>query len=176
MQQVAESLKGTAAENRVSYADLIALAGAHAVAICGGPSIDVPVGRVDATGPDPTNRMASEKAGASALIANFADKGLGVQQLVALSGAHTLGAKGFGDPVTFDNAYYKALIAKPWLNPNDSMASMIGLPSDHALPDDPECLMQIELYAADIQQFFADFAEAYLQLTSLGAQWANNTV
>jgi hypothetical protein len=36
------------------------------------------------------------------------------------------GGKGFGDPVTFDNAYYTALLAKPWLNPNDSMASMIG--------------------------------------------------
>jgi hypothetical protein len=36
------------------------------------------------------------------------------------------GGKGFGDPVTFDNAYYSALLAKPWLNPNDSMATMIG--------------------------------------------------
>lgn len=42
-----------------------------------------------------------------------------------MSGAY-LGGKGFGDPVTFDNAYYTSLLAKPWLNPNDPMADMIG--------------------------------------------------
>ena len=42
-----------------------------------------------------------------------------------------LGSKGFGDPVTFDNAYYTALQQKPWAGaPKDSMAAMIGLPSD----------------------------------------------
>ena len=37
-------LKGTPAEGRVSYADLIALGGAYAVALTGGPAIDVPIG------------------------------------------------------------------------------------------------------------------------------------
>lgn len=40
-----QSLKGTAAEGRVSRADLIALAGAHAVAMTGGPAIDVGIDR-----------------------------------------------------------------------------------------------------------------------------------
>lgn len=172
IEQVSDELKKTPAAGKLSNADLIALAGAHAVAVCGGPVIDVPVGRVDAAGPDPEYRMVSEKAGVAALVANFAEKGLGVQQLVALSGAHTIGGKGFGDPVTFDNAYYTSLLAKPWLNPNDPMADMIGLPSDHALPDDPECLKLIETYAADQQRFFKDFAAAYQQLTNLGAVWA----
>lgn len=82
------------------------------------------------------------------------------------------GGKGFGDPVTFDNAYYTALLQKPWLNTKDEMAQMIGLPSDHALPDDPECLKYIEAYAADQQLFFKDFAVAYAKLTSLGTNWA----
>ncbi|KAF6238216.1 heme peroxidase, partial [Scenedesmus sp. NREL 46B-D3] len=138
LSKIVTKQKGTPAEGKLSNADLVALAGAHAVAVCGGPVMDVPVGRVDAAGPDP-------------------------------------GGKGFGDPVTFDNAYYTALLAKPWLKPNDSMAAMIvcsGLPSDHALPDDPECLKFIQAYADDQQLFFRDFAAAYMQLTSLGAAWA----
>ena len=48
-----EALKGTPAEGQVSRADLIALMGAAAVAITGGPRIVVPIGRLDALGPDP---------------------------------------------------------------------------------------------------------------------------
>jgi L-ascorbate peroxidase len=48
---------------------------------------------------------------------------------------------------------------------------MIGLPSDHVLPDDPECLEWIKLYAEDQPRFFEDFASAYVKMTSLGAQW-----
>lgn len=81
------------------------------------------------------------------------------------------GGKGFGDPVTFDNAYYTALQAKPWLNPKDPMADMIGLPSDHVLPDDAECRAFIDAYAADQQLWFKDFSKAYQQLVSLGAVW-----
>ena len=44
IEQVMQNLKGTAAEGRVSYADLIALGGAFAVSITGGPSIDLPIG------------------------------------------------------------------------------------------------------------------------------------
>lgn len=89
--QIQNNLKGTPAQGRLSNADLIALAGAYAVQICGGPSINVPIGRLDAPQADPTGRMVSEKAGIDALISNFADKGLGIQELVVLSGAHTLG-------------------------------------------------------------------------------------
>lgn len=52
---------------------------------------------------------------------------------MALSGAHTLGSKGFGDPVTFDNVYYKELLRKPWLDPKNDMASMIGALSSFCL-------------------------------------------
>lgn len=82
-----------------------------------------------------------------------------------------LGSKGYGDPVTFDNVYYTALLKKPWDDPSNSMASMIGLPSDHVLPDDPECRPVIEAYAASQQKFFQDFGTAYAKLTMLGAQW-----
>lgn len=83
-----------------------------------------------------------------------------------------LGSKGFGEPLTFDNAYFTALLQKPWAAPNaDSMAKMIGLPSDHVLPDDPDCKPVIQAYASNQQRFFKDFSDAYVKLTTLGAQW-----
>lgn len=40
------------------------------------------------------------------------------------------GGKGFGDPAKFDTTYFKSLLQRPWLNPSNNMAKMIGLPSD----------------------------------------------
>jgi L-ascorbate peroxidase len=73
--------------------------------------------------------------------------------------------------VTFDNAYFTALIAKPWLEPNNPMADHIGLPSDHALPEDPECLGIIKEYASDGGAFKRDFAAAYAKLAGTGVTW-----
>jgi len=83
-----------------------------------------------------------------------------------------LGSKGYGDPLTFDNTYYVSLLNKPWENKNDPMASMVGIPTDHVLPDDPMCLPIIQKYAADQALFYADFSKTYVKLTSLGAHWA----
>jgi catalase (peroxidase I) len=82
------------------------------------------------------------------------------------------GSKGFGDPVTFDNAYYVSLLKKPWLDTKDPMSTHIGLPSDHVLPEDAECLPIIQQYAGDQDAFFNDFAAAYVKLCSTGAVWA----
>ena len=45
IQQAMTNILGTAAEGVVSYADMIALVGAYAVGLCGGPLISVPVGQ-----------------------------------------------------------------------------------------------------------------------------------
>lgn len=172
IENTVKKLQGTAAEGAVSKADLIALAGAYAVRITGGPAIQVPVGRRDATGPDPDGRMPEQTATAQQQLANFAAKGLGPQELMVLSGSHTLGSKGYGDPVTFDNTYFKTLLQRPWVGMPEDMAQHIGIPTDHVLPDDPTCLPFIERYAADQQAFFQDFAVAYLQLANMGARWA----
>ena len=47
-----------------------------------------------------------------------------------------------------------------------------GIPTDHVLPDDPTCAPLIREYADDQARFFADFAEAYVKMTGLGARWA----
>ncbi|GKA69697.1 putative L-ascorbate peroxidase 6 [Tanacetum coccineum] len=79
-------------------ADTIVMARSEAVSLCGGPTIPIRLGRLELVVPDPEGKLPEETT----------------QELVALSGAHTLGSKGFGNPVVFDNAYYKVLLEKPW--------------------------------------------------------------
>ncbi|KAL6902046.1 hypothetical protein ACP4OV_004922 [Aristida adscensionis] len=77
--------------NVVSCADIVAVAARDSL---GGPSYDVPLGRRDA-------RTASQAAANTSipaptfdlgrLVSSFASQGLSVQDLVALSGGHTLG-------------------------------------------------------------------------------------
>ncbi|KAG7671273.1 putative L-ascorbate peroxidase 6 [Nannochloris sp. 'desiccata'] len=162
-------LKGTAAEKTVSRADLIALAGARAVRITGGPVIDVPVGRIDALEADPEHRLPEENFTAAEQLAAFAAMGLSPLDFIALSGSHTLGSKGYGDPLTFDNTYFTLLLEKPWENKKDEMASMIGIASDHVLPDDVVCRPLIEKYAKDKALFYKDFESSFLRLSTLGS-------
>ena len=166
-----EGGKGSSEAASLSFADLIALGGAWAVEATGGPKLLslVPVGRADAAAADPPGRLPSEDADAAQLVASFAAKGLSTLDLVSLSGAHTLGSKGFGDPLTFDNAYYRTLLDAPWAKPGaDEMASHIGLPSDHALPLDPGCREIIERFASDQKAFFEAFAASYVKMVGLG--------
>ncbi|RZC62039.1 hypothetical protein C5167_023793 [Papaver somniferum] len=164
LEKVKSELDGT---EPVSWADLIAVAGAEAVSLCGGPLIPVQLGRKDLTVPDPEGKLPEETLNASALKQSFLSKGFSTQELVALSGAHTIGGKGFGSPTVFDNSYYKILLEKPWA----SSASMIGLPSDHVLVEDEECLRWINTYADDQRKFFEDFKNAYIKLVNSGAMW-----
>ncbi|KAF3447113.1 hypothetical protein FNV43_RR12293 [Rhamnella rubrinervis] len=155
----------------VSWADMIAVAGAEAVLLCGGPSIPVSLGRLDSSEPDPEGKLPQESLDASGLKQCFQRKGLSTQDLVALSGAHTLGSKGFGDPTVFDNSYFKILLDKPWRMSSAGMSSMIGLPSDRALVEDDECLRWITQYANNQNLFFEDFRKAYTKLVNFGARW-----
>ncbi|CAA0822760.1 Putative L-ascorbate peroxidase 6 [Striga hermonthica] len=154
----------------VSWADLIAVGGAEAVSVCGGPKIPVQLGRIDATVPDPDGKLPEESLNAAAMKQCFLKKGFSTQELVALSGAHTLGSKGFGNPVVFDNSYYKILLEKPWSS-SGGMSSMIGLPSDRALVEDEECIRWISKYANDQDLFFEDFKNVYTKLVNTGAKW-----
>ncbi|KAL7164226.1 hypothetical protein ACSBR2_040190 [Camellia fascicularis] len=154
----------------VSWADMIAVAGAEAVSVCGGPRIPVQLGRLDSMVPDPEGKLPQESLDASGLKQCFQRKGFTTQELVALSGAHTLGSKGFGNPTVFDNSYFKILLGKPWLS-SAGMSSMIGLPSDRALVEDDECLRWISKYADNQNLFFEDFKNVYTKLVNTGARW-----
>ncbi|XP_002960262.2 putative L-ascorbate peroxidase 6 [Selaginella moellendorffii] len=155
----------------VSWADLIAVAGSEAIVICGGPFIPVKLGRLDSSVADIQGELPSEDLNAVALKKIFQSKGFSTQEMVALSGAHTLGSKGFGNPTVFDNSYYDVLLKMPWSDPDNKMASMIGLPSDRVLVSDKECLPWIQVYKRDQSKFYTDFTLAYTKLVNLGAQW-----
>ncbi|KAL5786056.1 hypothetical protein ACOSQ2_008448 [Xanthoceras sorbifolium] len=154
----------------VSWADMIAVGGAAAVSVCGGPSIPVSLGRIDSMEPDNEGKLPEESLDASGLKQCFQRKGFSTQDLVALSGAHTLGSKGFGNPTVFDNSYFKILLEKPWQS-SGGMSSMIGLPSDRALVEDVECLRWIRKYADNQNLFFEDFKNAYVKMVNTGARW-----
>ncbi|MBA0839150.1 hypothetical protein Goarm_004911 [Gossypium armourianum] len=59
----------------VSWADMIAVGGAEAVSICGGPKIPVTLGRLDSGEPDPEGKMPEESLDASGLKQCFRRKG-----------------------------------------------------------------------------------------------------
>ncbi|RAL52035.1 hypothetical protein DM860_016533 [Cuscuta australis] len=78
----------------VSCADILAVAARDSVVALGGPSWPVQLGRRDSTTASRTtadNDIPTPFMDLPALVASFSRHGLGVRDLVALSGAHTLG-------------------------------------------------------------------------------------
>jgi adenylate cyclase len=149
----------------VSWADLIALAGAVAVERCGGPEIRVTMGRKDAASAEQEGNVPQRTATITELKARFHDMGLTTQELVVLSGAHTLG-RADGTPFTddwlkFSNSYFKLLL-------KDAAATAHLLPTDRALATDPDTRQYVEKYARDKTAFFHDFAAAYRRMTLAG--------
>lgn len=150
----------------LSWADLIALAGAMAIAQCNGPEIHVPLGRTDAAEPSPEGRLPGRNMAITELKACFASMGLGTRDLVALSGAHTLGRVDgvpFTDnPFTFSNGYHKTLMKR------QAAGKAHLLATDNALLSCPECQALVEQYAIDQDLFFRDFAAGYRRMTMIG--------
>ena len=97
----------------LSFADVIAAAGAYAVELTGGPEI---TSRLRAArgrgGGGSENRMPGESASGAETRAAFRDMGYTLEETVCLAGAH-IGGKGFGEPYVFDNEYYKTLLVRP---------------------------------------------------------------
>ncbi|XP_031129157.1 lignin-forming anionic peroxidase-like [Ipomoea triloba] len=75
----------------VSCADVLSVAARDATAAVGGPSWIVKLGRRDSTMASRTIDLPSPFANLDSLISSFASKGLNTRDMVALSGAHTLG-------------------------------------------------------------------------------------
>ncbi|XP_059630731.1 probable L-ascorbate peroxidase 6, chloroplastic/mitochondrial isoform X2 [Cornus florida] len=179
----------------LTYADLFQLASATAVEEAGGPKIPMRYGRVDVSGPDQCpeeGRLpdAGPPSPAGHLRDVFYRMGLNDKEIVALSGAHTLGRSrpdrsGWGKPETkytkdgpgapggqswtvkwlkFDNSYFKDIKER-----RDE--DLLVLPTDAALFEDPSFKVYAEKYAEDEDAFFKDYAEAHATLSNLGAKF-----
>ncbi|KAK9065124.1 hypothetical protein SSX86_016507 [Deinandra increscens subsp. villosa] len=77
----------------VSCADIVAMAARDAVFFAGGPVYDIPKGRKDGTRSkiEDTRNLPPPTFNSTELIKMFGQKGFTVQEMVALSGGHTLG-------------------------------------------------------------------------------------
>ncbi|KAL2234873.1 UNVERIFIED_CONTAM: L-ascorbate peroxidase 3 [Sesamum indicum] len=156
---------------KITYADLYQLAGVVAVEVTGGPAIDFVPGRKDSMVSPEEGRLPDASKGASHLRDVFYRMGLADQDIVALSGGHTLGRahrerSGFEgpwtrDPLKFDNSYFVELLK------GDS-GGLLKLPTDKALMEDPEFRKYVDLYAKDEEAFFKDYAASHKRLSELG--------
>lgn len=186
----------------ISFADLFQLAGATAVEVTGGPEIPMRYGRKDAPGPQSETPEGNLPAGgapwpkgaagpAEHLREIFYRMGLDDKEIVALSGAHTLGRakpsrSGFGKESTkytangpgtpggsswcrewlkWDNEYFKNLAEK------EKDPELLVLDTDAVLFADPGFRPHAERYAADPKSFDEDYAAAHAKLSELGVEW-----
>lgn len=179
------------AHPELSRADLWGAASCAAIEFMGGPSIPYKFGRTDATSGaacPPIGRLPDASQGAQHLRDVFYRMGFNDQEIVALSGAHTLGSchlarSGFDGPWThnplkFDNTYFTLLLNQEWVprkwdgNPqfqDKATGRLMMLPTDMAIKTDPEFRKHAERYAASQEVFFKEFSAAFAKLLALGA-------
>ena len=181
----------------MSYADIWSLAGVCALQEMGGPPLAWRAGRADAASAaacPPDGRLPDATKKAPHLREVFGRMGFGDAELVALSGAHALGrchrnASGFDGPWTFapttlSNAYFELLLSERWQErawngpkqyEDAKTKTLMMLPSDLALIEDPALKKHVEVYSKDAGAFFRDFAAAYVKLSELGVKFPPGT-
>ncbi|ORY35461.1 heme peroxidase [Naematelia encephala] len=187
-----------AANSWISHADLWTLAGVAAIEAMGGPTVPWQPGRTDYDSGEAASEHRGELAdrlpdgakGADHIRDVFGRMGFSDQEIVALSGAHSLGRchpdrSGFDgpwvvNPTRFSNQYFKLLLTRKWTprkwdGPFQYETIVAGtrlmmLPTDMALIEDPKFRPWVEKYAADQGLFFKDFALAFGKLIELGVE------
>mmetsp|Transcript_93876 Transcript_93876/g.205502 ORF Transcript_93876/g.205502 Transcript_93876/m.205502 type:complete len:413 (+) Transcript_93876:187-1425(+) len=178
----------------ISNADLWALAANVAIGVMGGPDITTRFGRTDAkTGAEGVSssqgRLPDGGQGVDHLRSIFHPKGFNDRDIVALSGAHTVGRchldrSGFEGPWTenplkFDNTFFKELLSKTFTSAVSGngqqqhrhvASGTMMLVSDMALLQDPEFKKHVQAYADDQTLWFSDFTKAWTKLQENGVE------
>ncbi|XP_056690806.1 peroxidase P7-like isoform X2 [Spinacia oleracea] len=175
----------------VSCADILAIAARDSVVILGGPSWNVKLGRRDARTASQSaanNNIPQPTFSLSQLLSSFEDQGLSITDLVALSGAHTIGQArctsfrnriyneiGYNIDASFaktrqancprssnsgDNNLAPLDLQTPTYFDNDYYKNIIS--QKGLLHSDQELSMKAltEGYANNLDTFFSDFATA----------------
>ncbi|KAB2010078.1 hypothetical protein ES319_D10G211200v1 [Gossypium barbadense] len=182
----------------VSCADILAIAARDSTVILGGPSWKVKLGRKDAT--TASNAAATEfiprpNLNISALVSSFDTQGLSLKDLVALSGAHTIGlakCETFRahihndsniDP-TFakslqrkcpragkDNIHQQLDLQTPTSFDNSYFKNLLKkkglLRSDQELFSGTSADSLVKKYAADSSEFFKHFSKSMIKLGNI---------
>ncbi|KAL2003731.1 hypothetical protein VTN02DRAFT_2496 [Thermoascus thermophilus] len=186
----------------ITYSDLWTLAGVVAIKEMGGPEVEWKPGRtdfVDDSKVPPRGRLPDGAKGSDHIRHIFYRMGFNDQEIVALSGAHSLGRthinrSGFegpwvNNPTRFSNQYFKLLTSlewKPRTLPNGVMQfnyvdpdapdeePLMMLPTDMALIADPSFAQWVHRYAKDKDLFFDHFSKAFAKLIELGIRRDEN--
>jgi catalase (peroxidase I) len=183
----------------ISNADLWALAANVATETMGGPAVPTRFGRKDATSSaesveSQVGRLPDGDKGIDHLREIFHPKGFSDKDIVALSGAHTVGKchadrSGFDGawtemPLKFDNSYFTELLAKEYVDETTAAgcpqkkhksSGTIMLISDLALLESP-FREYVELYAKDQEAFFRDYVNAWVKLQENGCVGLRDTL
>jgi len=207
----------------VSYADIFQMASARSIEMAGGPKIDMKYGRVDATSPEqcsPEGNLPDAEAGPNGKYGGaggtastedstpnghlrkvFYRMGLGDEEIVALSGAHTFGRayadrSGLGAEKTKFTDGSKVMRAdgkeakynpggSPWVEnwlifdnsyfqtiPDDTTdPELLKLSSDKTLFEDADFKPFAEKFRESKDAFFESYAKAHKSLSELGSKF-----
>lgn len=185
----------------VSCADILAMAARDAVFFAGGPVYDIPKGRKDGSRSriEDTRNLPAPTLNASQLIQLFGTHGFTAQEMVALSGAHTLGVARCSsfknrlpnaDP-TLDSDFSKTLSKTCSGGDNTEQAfdatrnefdnlyfnALVRrngvLTSDQTLYASPTTKNIVNAYAFNQALFFLDFQQAMLKMSLLDVKQAD---
>ena len=184
----------------ISHADLWTLAANVAIEAMGGPSVPTRFGRIDAASSSESvegqaGRLPDGDKGVDHLREIFHPKGFTDRDIVALSGAHTVGKchadrSGFDGPwterpLTFDNSYFTEMLSKTYADETTAKgcpqkrhgggSGTIMLISDLALLEQP-FREYVDLYAKDQGAFFEDFVKAWVKLQENGCVGLRDTL
>nr|XP_043613572.1 cationic peroxidase 1-like [Erigeron canadensis] len=189
----------------VSCADILTVAARDSVVALGGPSWRVKLGRRDSTTASRTTADTNIPApfmDLPALVSNFKNQGLDEEDLVVLSGAHTLGfaqCRTFRDRITDDNNIDQGFASHlrticPQVGGDSTLAPLDPTPSsfdgryfnnlvskkgllrsDQALfnGNDGETDELVEKYNEKQQEFFEDFAKSMIKMGDISPLTGN---